>query len=119
MLVLLGVQCFACSLRLLNVCFCFCLSSQRGESEEPVAAAAPSVPLSSCIAAAAAAAAVNDYLSPATGAKGDAEKTLRLTNYPEYLLVFLKRFYISERWIPKKLKCSVEVRQGLGFCFRV
>ncbi|CDJ36191.1 LOW QUALITY PROTEIN: uncharacterized protein EMH_0009990 [Eimeria mitis] len=40
----------------------------RGESDEAVAAVAPSVPLSSCISAAAAAAAVNDYLSPATGA---------------------------------------------------
>lgn len=80
-----------------------------------MAVAAPSVPLASCIEAAAAAAAVNDYLSPATGSKGNAEKTLRLTNYPDYLLVFLKRFYISDRWIPKKLKCSVEVWEGQAF----
>ncbi|XP_026191912.1 ubiquitin carboxyl-terminal hydrolase 5 [Cyclospora cayetanensis] len=86
----------------------------RDESEE-AAPAPPSVSFSRCIAAAAAAATVDDYLSPATGEKGSAEKTLRLTNCPDYLLVFLKRFYISDRWIPKKLKCSVQIPDEVSF----
>ncbi|CAN0187122.1 unnamed protein product [Ectocarpus sp. 6 AP-2014] len=69
----------------------------------------PVVPLSACLARLAADETLPDYRSPATGKAGPALKHVRLGNFPRYLLVQLRRYYVDTDWQPKKMDVEVEV----------
>eukprot|EP00752_Nemacystus_decipiens_P002407 g2270.t1 len=69
----------------------------------------PVVPLSACLARLAAEETLPDYRSPATGKPGPALKHVRISNFPRYLLVQLRRYYVGTDWQPKKLDVEVEV----------
>uniref|UniRef100_M4BEC3 Ubiquitin carboxyl-terminal hydrolase n=1 Tax=Hyaloperonospora arabidopsidis (strain Emoy2) TaxID=559515 RepID=M4BEC3_HYAAE len=69
----------------------------------------PDVPFEACVAKTLAPEFVDDFLSPATGKKGQAQKTVRFRSFPRYLLVQMRRFYVAKDWTPKKLEVEVKV----------
>lgn len=71
------------------------------------------VPLSACLHKYAESEQIDDFTSPETGTKGSAFKRTRFQTFPEYLAVHLKRYYISDDWIPKKLDVSVLMPEEL------
>ncbi|CAM9999636.1 unnamed protein product [Pylaiella littoralis] len=81
-------------------------SSKDDEEEEEIK---PVVPLSACLARLAAEETLPDYRSPATGKAGPALKHVRIGNFPRYLLVQLRRYYVGADWQPKKMDVEVEV----------
>ncbi|CAN0106971.1 unnamed protein product, partial [Ectocarpus fasciculatus] len=81
-------------------------SSNEEEVEEEIK---PVVPLSACLASLAADETLPDYRSPATGKAGPALKHVRLGNFPRYLLVQLRRYYVDTDWQAKKMDVEVEV----------
>jgi len=56
---------------------------------------------------------VEDYLSPATGARGMALKTQAMETFPKYLALEIKRYVVGDNWVPKKLDCKVDVPRQL------
>ncbi|CAN0305260.1 unnamed protein product [Ectocarpus sp. 8 AP-2014] len=81
-------------------------NSNDEEVEEEIK---PVVPLSACLTRLAADETLPDYRSPATGKAGPALKHVRLGNFPRYLLVQLRRYYVDTDWQPKKMDVEVEV----------
>lgn len=71
------------------------------------------VPLSACLQKFCEAELIEDFLSPETGTKGSALKRTRFQTFPQYLVVHLKRYYITEDWTPKKLDAAVLMPQEL------
>ena len=64
--------------------------------------------LEQCLEKLAAAETVN-FLSPATGQRGDASKTARFKTFPPFLMVYLQRYYVDSSWTPKKIEARVAV----------
>ncbi|CAI5742960.1 unnamed protein product [Hyaloperonospora brassicae] len=81
-------------------------SNTGADSEECVV---PNVPFEACVEKTLAPEIIDDFLSPATGKKGQAQKTVRFYSFPRYLLVQMRRFYVAEDWTPKKLEVEVKV----------
>ena len=65
--------------------------------------------LEQCLEKLAAAETVQNFLSPATGQRGDASKTARFKTFPPFLMVYLQRYYIDSSWTPKKIEARVAV----------
>ncbi|CAH0481010.1 unnamed protein product [Peronospora belbahrii] len=80
--------------------------SENKDSEERVV---PNVPFEACVEKTLAPEIIEDFLSTATGKKGQAQKTVRFRSFPRYLLVQMRRFYVAEDWTPKKLEVEVKV----------
>ncbi|CAK8992054.1 Ubiquitin carboxyl-terminal hydrolase 5 (Deubiquitinating enzyme 5) (Isopeptidase T) (Ubiquitin thioesterase 5) (Ubiquitin-specific-processing protease 5), partial [Durusdinium trenchii] len=57
---------------------------------------------------------VADYLSPATGKRGNASKTPSLATFPRFLAVQMKRYVVGENWMPKKIECRVPVPERIN-----
>lgn len=74
----------------------------------------PNVPFDACLETTLAPEVIEDFLSPATGQKGQAQKTVRFRSFPRYLLVQMRRFYVAEDWTPKKLEVEVKVPETLS-----
>ncbi|CAM9439960.1 unnamed protein product [Phaeothamnion confervicola] len=85
-------------------------SGDVGEEAEEVK---PVVPLSACLERLAAPEALEGWLSPATGQAGMATKVVRIKNFPRYLFVQLRRYYVDEAWQSKKLEVDVDVPEAL------
>ncbi|KAG5191063.1 hypothetical protein JKP88DRAFT_347491 [Tribonema minus] len=73
----------------------------------------PAVPLSACLETFFAPEMVANFISTAVPGRGMASKRQRLANFPRYLLVQLKRYYVDESWQPKKLEVEVDVPDKL------
>ncbi|RLN69355.1 hypothetical protein BBJ29_000222 [Phytophthora kernoviae] len=80
-------------------------SESKGGEERVV----PIVPFEACVEKTLAPELIDDFLSSATGKKGQAQKTVRFRTFPRYLLVQMQRFYVAEDWTPKKLEVVVNV----------
>lgn len=65
------------------------------------------IPLSACLNRYIQPEVVDNFTSPDTGKAGTALKRTRLKTFPECLAVHLKRYYLDETWMPKKLDASV------------
>eukprot|EP00955_Chlamydomonas_euryale_P024593 259293-Chlamydomonas_euryale.AAC.3 len=52
---------------------------------------------------------IDDYFSAVLGRRVRASKTTRFASFPPYLSVALKRYYVGEGWVPKKLDVLVDV----------
>ncbi|KAF1333517.1 Ubiquitin carboxyl-terminal hydrolase, partial [Globisporangium splendens] len=74
----------------------------------------PVVPFHACLDKTFAQEVIEDFLSSATGKKGLAQKTVRFKSFPRYLLVQMRRFYVSEDWTPEKLDVVVDVPEELS-----
>ncbi|CDF33158.1 unnamed protein product [Chondrus crispus] len=71
------------------------------------------VPLSACLRLFAEPERIDDFKSPETGTKGSANKRTRLETFPPHLAVYLKRYYIADNWVPKKLDVAVLMPEEL------
>lgn len=74
----------------------------------------PIVPFHACLDKTLAPEVIEDFLSSATGKKGLAQKTVRFKSFPRYLLIQMRRFYVSEDWTPEKLDVVVNVPEELS-----
>ncbi|GAB9463897.1 Ubiquitin carboxyl-terminal hydrolase [Globisporangium polare] len=74
----------------------------------------PVVPFHACVDKTLAPEVIEDFLSSATGKKGLAQKTVRFKSFPRYLLVQMRRFYVSEDWTPEKLDVIANVPEELS-----
>lgn len=71
------------------------------------------IPLTACLERFAEAEVITNFKSPETGLVGSATKRTRFKTFPEYLAVHLKRYYLDEKWTPKKLDVSVPMPMEL------
>ncbi|KAG7381586.1 Ubiquitin carboxyl-terminal hydrolase 13 [Phytophthora pseudosyringae] len=83
--------------------------NEKIETKEGEERVIPNVPFEACVEKTLAPEIIEDFLSPATGKKGQAQKTVRFRSFPRYLLVQMRRFYVAEDWTPKKLEVEVKV----------
>lgn len=81
----------------------------KGQKIDPKELVRPRIPLHECINAFSSAEIVDDFYSSAVQAKTQAHKTTRLSSFPDYLMVQLKKFTIGDDWVPKKLDVAVDV----------
>ncbi|XP_033642208.1 ubiquitin carboxyl-terminal hydrolase 5-like [Asterias rubens] len=85
----------------------------RKEHLDPKELVRPSIPLSACLEAYMAAEMVEDFYSSALKAKSVATRTARMATFPDFLIIQLKKFTLSENWVPKKLDVSVDMPDEL------
>jgi len=83
--------------------------NEQAETKDKEDRVIPHVPFEACVEKTLAPEVIEDFLSPATGKKGQAQKTVRFRSFPRYLLVQMRRFYVAEDWTPKKLEVEVKV----------
>ncbi|XP_017890085.1 ubiquitin carboxyl-terminal hydrolase 5 [Ceratina calcarata] len=69
----------------------------------------PRIKLSSCLEAFIQPETVEQFYSSALNEKTTAQKTTRFANFPDYLLIHLKKFMMKEDWTPAKLDVAVEM----------
>ncbi|MFH4975087.1 hypothetical protein AB6A40_001796 [Gnathostoma spinigerum] len=72
-----------------------------------------SVKLEECLAVTFSPQVICDYRSPITNEIGMAEQTNRITTFPDYLLVQLKKFVIDDDWSVRKMDADVEMPEEL------
>ena len=83
----------------------------KEEEEEPEV---PSrVPLMACFNQMAAAESVEFFMSPALDRRVTASKTRRFRTFPPYLLLQMRRYYLDETWVGKKLAVLLDVPDEL------
>ena len=80
--------------------------NKEDQDEEKVL---PKVPFEACLSKFSAAEVIDGYYSAYLKANSQASKTTRITSFPPYLMVHLRRYYIGEDWTPKKLDVLVEM----------
>lgn len=80
------------------------------DEAEPVK---PVIPFNACIESWGASEKVADFLSPATGSKGYAQKRTRIRTFPDYLVVQLGKYYQAANWTDQKLDVCVPVPEEL------
>jgi ubiquitin carboxyl-terminal hydrolase 5/13 len=57
--------------------------------------------------------AVEDWLSPATGTKTIAYKSMKFKTFPEILALQIAKFKADEGWVPKKIQMALDVPEEL------
>ncbi|KAH8741204.1 UBP5 like deubiquitinating enzyme with a UB hydrolase domain and two UBA domains at the C-terminus [Cryptosporidium ryanae] len=60
---------------------------------------------------------IDNFLSPCTNAIGEAGKTNYLKTMPRYLVIQIKRFYLSQDWKPRKITANVDAPEFLDIEF--
>ncbi|KAL4155017.1 hypothetical protein PRNP1_007131 [Phytophthora ramorum] len=83
--------------------------ADKNEGKDGEERVVPIVPFEACVEKTLAPESIEDFLSPATGKKGSAQKSVRFCSFPRYLLVQMRRFFVAEDWTPKKLEVVVNV----------
>eukprot|EP00173_Palmaria_palmata_P000990 Plantae.Rhodophyta-Palmaria_palmata.ctg1512.p1 GENE.Plantae.Rhodophyta-Palmaria_palmata.ctg1512~~Plantae.Rhodophyta-Palmaria_palmata.ctg1512.p1 ORF type:complete len:416 (-),score=98.27 Plantae.Rhodophyta-Palmaria_palmata.ctg1512:269-1360(-) len=71
------------------------------------------VPFAACVEQFGTSEVVADYTSTATGQKGTAQKRTRISSFPPYLMVHMRKYYMAQDWTPKKLDVSIPVPEEL------
>ncbi|GMF30653.1 unnamed protein product [Phytophthora fragariaefolia] len=87
---------------------------ENSESKDGEERVVPNVPFEACVEKTMAPEVFDDFLSPATGKKGQAQKIVQFRSFPRYLLVQMRRFYVAEDWTPKKLEVEVKVPEKIS-----
>eukprot|EP00621_Florenciella_sp_RCC1693_P016503 CAMPEP_0182531890 /NCGR_PEP_ID=MMETSP1323-20130603/10212_1 /TAXON_ID=236787 /ORGANISM="Florenciella parvula, Strain RCC1693" /LENGTH=833 /DNA_ID=CAMNT_0024741539 /DNA_START=51 /DNA_END=2548 /DNA_ORIENTATION=- len=84
--------------------------AKEAEDDGEGEAVLPLVPLSACLEQWAAPEVMADFKSPALGGQiTTAEKSIRFTTFPPFLLIKAQRYYVDETWTPKKLEVRLDV----------
>eukprot|EP00667_Euglena_gracilis_P003368 EG_transcript_3375 len=65
------------------------------------------VPFDACLQKFAAQETISDYYSSALQSKGEAFKTVRISAFPKYLVVQLRKFYVDTDWTAKKMEVEL------------
>ncbi|CAL1541737.1 unnamed protein product [Lymnaea stagnalis] len=80
---------------------------------DPKTIVRPIIPLWECLKAFQEAELVEEFYSSAIQGKTLAQKTTRLSSFPDYLMVQLRKFTIGDDWVPRKLDVSIQVPDEL------
>ncbi|XP_041377545.1 LOW QUALITY PROTEIN: ubiquitin carboxyl-terminal hydrolase 5-like [Gigantopelta aegis] len=78
------------------------------ETIDPKEIVRPRISLQSCIDAFMEVVSVDDFYSSALKSKTQAKQTTRLSTFPDFLMVQLKKFTVGYDWVPKKLDVSID-----------
>lgn len=81
----------------------------KGQKLDTNALVRPRIKLSSCLQTFIRSEIVEQFYSSALNEKTTAQKTTRLSTFPDYLLIHLKKFTMKEDWTPAKLDVAVEM----------
>ncbi|GAX82603.1 hypothetical protein CEUSTIGMA_g10029.t1 [Chlamydomonas eustigma] len=81
-----------------------------GDEEQPII---PKVPFSACLERLSGDEILEDYHSVALGRRSTASKRTRFSTFPPYLMVALRRYYVGEGWVPKKMDVLVDMPDRL------
>ncbi|XP_053985117.1 ubiquitin carboxyl-terminal hydrolase 5 [Hylaeus anthracinus] len=81
----------------------------KGQTLDSNALVRPRIKLSSCLQTFIRSEIVEQFYSSALNEKTTAQKTTRLSSFPDYLLIHLKKFTVKEDWTPVKLDVAVEM----------
>lgn len=81
----------------------------KGQKLDTNALVRPRIKLSSCLQTFIRSETVEQFYSSALNEKTTAQKTTRLSTFPDYLLIHLKKFTMKEDWTPMKLDVAVEM----------
>ncbi|BFZ23849.1 hypothetical protein BsWGS_26888 [Bradybaena similaris] len=73
----------------------------------------PIIPLFECLNVFQEAELVENFYSSAIKGRTAALKTTRLSTFPDYLMIQLKKFTIGDDWVPRKLDVSIQVPDEL------
>ncbi|XP_063383766.1 ubiquitin carboxyl-terminal hydrolase 5 [Cydia fagiglandana] len=76
---------------------------------DPSTVVRPHIPFSACLDSFMREETVEQFFSSAVNQKVTAYKTTRLSTFPDYLLIQLKKFTIKEDWTPAKLDVEVDM----------
>ncbi|CAD1472008.1 unnamed protein product, partial [Heterotrigona itama] len=89
----------------------------KGQKLDSNALVRPRIKLSSCLQTFIRPETVEQFYSSALNEKTTAQKTTRLSTFPDYLLIHLKKFMMKEDWTPVKLDVAVEMPETLNLTF--
>ncbi|KAK6177619.1 hypothetical protein SNE40_015681 [Patella caerulea] len=82
---------------------------KEGKPIDPKDIIRPRISLNTCIEAFASPVTVEDFYSSAINGKTTANQQTRLSTFPDYLMVHLKKFTVNENWVPVKLDVSIDI----------
>lgn len=86
---------------------------KAGEKLKPEDCVKYNVKLMDCFSEFNAAEVISEFLSPATNNRGTAHKTTGLKTFPNFLMLQVRRFTLTENWQPKKLDVLLEVPETI------
>ncbi|KHN73293.1 Ubiquitin carboxyl-terminal hydrolase 5 [Toxocara canis] len=86
-------------------------SVQRNEVGEDGAPLRPTISFDQCLAATLSEQMIEDFRSPVTGKVGKATLTNRIATFPDFLLIHLQKFYVTESWAVKKMDVNVKIEE--------
>ncbi|XP_012943911.1 ubiquitin carboxyl-terminal hydrolase 5 [Aplysia californica] len=75
---------------------------------DPKSIVRPVIAFSECVRAFTEAETVEDFYSSAIQGKTTALKTTRLSSFPDYLMVQLRKYTVGDDWVPRKLDVSIQ-----------
>ncbi|XP_066148328.1 ubiquitin carboxyl-terminal hydrolase 5 [Euwallacea fornicatus] len=81
----------------------------QGKKIDPNSIVRPKISFSSCLESFIQSEVINNFFSSAVNGNVTAKKTTRLTSFPDYLVIQLKKFTLREDWVPIKLDVLVEM----------
>ncbi|KAL3284236.1 hypothetical protein HHI36_018399 [Cryptolaemus montrouzieri] len=87
----------------------------QGKRIEPGLLVRPRIKFFSCLEVFSQAEVINNFYSTAAGKMVSARKTTRLSSFPDYLFIQLKKFMLREDWVPIKLDVSIEMPDEIDF----
>jgi len=73
----------------------------------------PIIPLQACLDRFFSSEPVEDFYSPLAGQNVTAQKQTRFKTFPRYLILQMKRYFVDENWMAKKLEVLVDVPENL------
>ncbi|KAL1516575.1 hypothetical protein ABEB36_000474 [Hypothenemus hampei] len=88
-------------------------AESHGKRLEPESLVRPKIQFFSCLETFTQSELINSFFSSAVNGNVTARKTTRLTTFPDYLLIQLKKFTLKEDWVPIKLDVSIDMPDTL------
>nr|XP_023023126.1 ubiquitin carboxyl-terminal hydrolase 5 isoform X2 [Leptinotarsa decemlineata] len=81
----------------------------KGKKLEPDSIVRPRIKFFSCLESFTQSEVINNFFSSAVNENVTARKTTRLSSFPDFLVIHLKKFTLREDWVPIKLDVSIEM----------
>lgn len=81
----------------------------QGKRLDPESIVRPKIKFFSCLESFTETEVINNFYSSAINGNVQARKTTRLSSFPDYLVIQLKKFTLREDWVPIKLDVSIEM----------
>jgi len=91
--------------------------NEKKAADESTEVVRPLIPLMSCIELSARPEIISDFHSSAISAKTTAEKTSKISRFPEYFVFQMKKFQCGLDWVPKKMDVAIDVPDILDLEF--